>query len=338
MYATPEEIAALAAVAARYDGIHTSHIRSESADVEDAVDEFIGIGRAAAIRLQHSHIKVSGEANWDKFDAVLERIERARADGIDLACDRYSYTASSTGLSALLPGWARDGGRQELVKRLGDADARERMKEDMWSGRALDAKWEGVMIANAHCEAWRHLEGRTVLDIADEEGQAPDEMALDILLRTDGSASVVCFSMSEENLVRWLGLTYVAIGSDGTTRGAEGPTAVGKPHPRSFGTFSRFLGRYVREKQVMPLGEGIRRVTSLPASRMKLTRRGVLQEGAYADVTIFDPATITDTATYQAPLQYSTGVQYVLVNGEVAVRDGKLTPARAGRFLRRGES
>jgi len=338
MYARPKEIAALAAVAARYGGIYTSHIRSESGAVEDAVDEFIGVGRATGIRLQHSHVKVSGEANWGKLESVLERIERARADGVDLACDRYPYTASSTGLAALLPGWAREGGRQELVKRLGDADARKRMLKDMGAGRALDTKWQGVMIANAHADAWRHIEGRTVGDLAEEAGQDAAEMALDILRKTDGSASVVCFSMNEDNLVRWLSLPFVAIGSDGTTRGAEGPTAVGKPHPRSFGTWSRFLGRYVREKKVMPLREGIRRITSLPASRMGLTRRGVLTEGAFADVTVFDPETIEDRATYQAPLQYSVGVRHVLVNGQAAVRDGKLTPARAGRFLRRGES
>jgi N-acyl-D-amino-acid deacylase len=208
----------------------------------------------------------------------------------------------------------------------------------MWSGRALGTQWQGVMIANAHADDWRHLEGRTVADLAAEAGCDPSEMALDILRHTDGSASVVCFSMSEDNLVRWLRLPFVAVGSDGTTRGPKGPTAVGKPHPRSFGTWSRFLGSYVRDKRVMPLREAIRRITSLPASRMGLATRGVLTEGACADITVFDFDTIHDRATYQDPLQCSVGVRHVLVNGQVALRDGQLTPARAGRFLRRGDS
>lgn len=337
MYAAAAEIGALCEVVVRYGGVYASHIRSEGEGVEEAVAEFVGVGRRTGVRLQLSHVKVSGRANWAKIGRVIQQIEAARAEGIDLACDRYPYTASATSLSAFLPGWAREGGREEMVGRLGVPAMRERLLAVLRS-RESDATWRALVIAEARADAWRHAEGRSLLAVAAAAGAEPAEVMLDILAASGGRTSIVSFSMSEENLVTWLRLPYVAIGSDSATRAAEGPTADGKPHPRSYGTSARFLGRYVREQRLVPLAEGIRRLTSLPASRVGLRRRGVLRQGAFADVTVFDPDAIEDKATYEHPQQYSAGVRTVLVNGAVALDDGELTGVRNGRFLRRSIS
>ena len=335
MYAKAPEIEALCAVAARHDGIYASHIRGEGERVEAAIDELLDAGRRTGVRLQHSHVKVSGHDCWDKADLVIERLEAARAEGIDVACDRYPYTASWTGLSSFLPGWAREGGREQMLARIGDAGGRARLLAWL-KGRERAAPWSALVIASMHCEEWRHAEGRSLADLADEAGEEAPTLALDLLAASGGRASVMLFAMSEDNLVKWLRMPYVAIGSDSSSRSAEGPTAEGKPHPRSYGTSARFLGRYVRDQGLMALAEGIRRLTGLPASRLGLDKRGVLRPGARADVTVFDPDAIADQATYQHPQQYSVGVRHVLVNGAVALADGELTGVRNGRFLRRG--
>ena len=335
MYAESAEIEALCEVVARYGGVYASHIRSEGDEVEEAVAEFVGVGRRTGVRLQHSHIKASGRANWGKIDRVIEQLEAARAEGIDIACDRYPYIASATGLSAFLPGWAREGGRAEMIERLADEAVRERLLAWLRANES-EATWRGLVISDARAEGWQRAEGRPVHALAEEAGTEPAMLALDLLAASGGRTSIVYFSMSEDNLARWLGLPYVAIGSDSATRAVDGPTAVGKPHPRSYGTSARFLGRYVREQKVVPLAEGVRRLTGLPASRIGLTRRGVLRAGAFADITVFDPDRIEDKATYECPQQYSVGVRHVLVNGAVAVEDGELTGVRNGRFLRRG--
>lgn len=334
MYASAEEIEALCGVAARHGALYASHIRSESADVEGAVSEFLAAGRRTGVRLQLSHVKVAGEQNWVRIDAVIDLLEAARAEGLDVACDRYPYTASWTSLSASLPGWAREDGREEMLARLVAPATRRRLIEGFHSQPRV-ARWSALVIATAGCEAWKHAEGKSLADVAAEADADPAEMALDILTASQGRASVMLFGMSEENLERWLRLPYVAIGSDSSSRSAE---AEGKPHPRSYGTSCRFLGRYVRERGLMSLAEGVRRLTGLPASRLGLEDRGVLRDGAYADVTIFDPGIVADQATYARPQQYSVGVRHVLVNGAVAVADGDLTGVRAGRFLRRGET
>jgi len=336
MYAQPQEIEALCAVAARLGGLYASHIRSESGGVIEALDELLDVGRRTGVRLQHSHAKVSGRAHWDKVEAAIARLEAARAEGIDVACDRYPYTASWTSLTAFLPGWAREGGREEMLGRLADPDARERILEWL-RGRERGTPWTALVVASAGCDAWRHADGRSLADVAAETGMEPAMLAVELLEASDGRTSVMVFAMSDENLVLWLSLPYVAIGSDSSSRSAEGRTAEGKPHPRSYGTSARFLGRYVREKALMELSEGIRRLTSLPASRLGLRRRGVLEAGAYADITVFDPDAIVDRATYDHPQQYSAGVRHVLVNGAVALTDGELTGAGSGRFLRRGQ-
>jgi len=336
MFAQPDEIAALCQVVARWGGIYASHVRGEGGGVEEAIEEFAQVGRRTGVRLQHSHAKVAGEANWGKIDRVIEQIDGLRAQGLDLACDRYPYTASSTSLSALLPGWAREGGRDQMLGRIADPSGRQRLLDELVREGSGFSPWCAVAVANAHCDGWREAEGRSLPDLADERGTGPAELTLQLLAASGGRASIVVFSMREENVAKWLRLPYVAIGSDGATRSADGPTAAGKPHPRNYGTSARFLGRYVREQRLLSLPEAVRRLTSLPASRLGLTRRGVIRPGAYADVTVFDPDEIADRATYEHPQQYSVGVRYVLVNGAVALEDGELTGVRNGRFLRRG--
>ncbi len=336
MYAPPEEIWALAEVVAARGGIYASHIRDESEGVEAAIEEFAEVGRRTGVRLELSHVKVSGEANWPRADAVVELLERLRAEGIDLTCDRYPYTAGCTSLTALLPGWAREGGSDRLLERIADPADRARLREALVENRPLATGWDAVHLAAARCDKYQAAEGRSVLDLAAEAGCEPFEMVLELLAASRGRTSIVIFSMCEENLAKFLSLPYVAIGSDSSSRSAEGPTAEGKPHPRTYGTSARVLGRYVRQKGVFSLPEAIRRLTSLPASRLGLARRGVLRPGAFADVTVFDPDAIADRATYEHPQQYSVGVRHVLVNGAVAVEDGELTGVRAGRFLRKG--
>jgi len=334
MFAKPAEIEALAEVVARRGALYASHIRGEGDHVEEAVDEFLAVGRKTGVRLQLSHVKVAGKANWPKADRIIERLEAARAEGLDLACDRYPYIAAATSLSSLLPGWAREGGTDRMIERIADPAARTRILAEV--AREREAGWHGVAIADAGCPAWKHAEGRSVHDLGAAAGRPPAEAVLDLLAASESRASIIVFSMCEENLVKWLRLPYVAIGSDSVARSAEGPTAAGKPHPRSYGTSSRVLGRYVREKRVLTLPDAVRRLTSLPASRLGMTRRGVLRVGAFADITAFDPLAIADRATYDFPQQYSVGVRHVLVNGQIAVEDGELTGVRAGRFLRRG--
>jgi len=336
MFARAGEIDALCAIVARRGGLYASHIRNEGDAIEEAIEEFTGVGRRTGVRLQLSHVKVSGRANWPKADRVIERLQALRASGLDLACDRYPYIASSTSLSSQLPGWAREGGRAPMLERISAPGTRAKLVEALVADFPSDEAWAALRIADAACDQWRAAEGRSILEIAAGSGREPAEIVLDLLSASEGRASIVHFTMCEENLVKWLKLPFVAIGSDSSSRAIDGPTSVGKPHPRSYGTCARVLGRYVRDKGVLSLPEGVRRLTGLPASRLGLKRRGLLRPGAVADITVFDPNEVADRATYEVPQQYSVGVRHVLVNGALAVKDGELTGARNGRFLRKG--
>ncbi len=336
MFARPGELAALGEAVARRGGLYASHIRNEGDAIEAAIEEFVAVGRATGVRLQLSHVKVSGAANWPKADRVIERLHAVRAEGIDLACDRYPYIASSTSLSSQLPGWAREGGRGRMLERIADPPTRKEIIRALSADFPTPGDWQALRIADAASDAWRRAEGRSLGDLAAEARREPAEFLLDLLAAGEGRTSIVHFTMCEENLHKWLRLPFVAIGSDSSSRSVEGPTASGKPHPRSYGTSARVLGRYVREQGVLSLPEGVRRLTGLPASRLGLKRRGILRPGAAADITVFDPAAIADRATYEHPQQYSVGVRHVLVNGALAIQDGQLTGFRNGRFLRRG--
>jgi len=336
MFARPGELEALAAPVAARGGLYAAHIRNEGDALEEAVEEFARVARATGVRLQLSHVKASGRANWPKAGRVIGRLTALRAEGIDIACDRYPYVASSTSLQSQLPGWAREGGRTRLLERIADPATRGRLLDALAADFPTPESWRELLIADATCDEWRRAEGRSLGDLAAQGGKDPAELLLDILTASKGRTSIVHFTMCEENLRKWLSLPFTAIGSDSCSRSIEGPTAAGKPHPRSYGTFARVLGRYVREQGLLSLPEAVRRMTGLPASRLGLKRRGVLRPGAAADITVFDPATIADRATYETPQQYSAGVRFVLVNGALAIADGALTSARAGRFLRKG--
>jgi N-acyl-D-amino-acid deacylase len=334
VFADTDELVALAQAAGEGGGFYASHIRGEADTLLPALGEAIAVGRRAMVPVEISHLKAAGRENWPKMAQAIELIEAARAEGLDVTADMYPYPAASTGLSALLPAWAHAGGRESLLVRLNDPADRARIREELdGPGRASDAGWDRITIAA--CPARPEFEGQTLDRIAAGLGVPPATAAIEILREAKGDAEIVLFMMSEENVALGLQRPWIMIGSDGEGRAAQGPYATGKPHPRNYGTCPRVLGHYVRERGVLSLPEAIRKMTSLPASKLGLRDRGRLEPGAVADVVIFDPATIADTATFADPHQYPRGIPWVLVNGEPVVAGGRHTGSRPGRVLTR---
>src|SRR5262245_50984040 len=332
LFADTDEIVALARVAAEAGGLYASHIRGESDTLLPAIAEAIEVGRRAGLPVQISHLKAAGRANWPKMDQAIGLIEAARAAGLDATAHMYPYPAGSTTLAALLPTWAHVGGREPLLARLTDPGDRARIRAALDSpGLARDADWEGIRIAG--CPARPGYEGRSIADIAGELGLPASEAAIEILRQSGGDADMILFMMSEDNVTRGLARPWVMIGSDGEGRAAQGPYGAGKPHPRNYGTCPRFLGHYVRERRVVPLEEAVRRMTGLPAAKLRLKDRGRLARGAFADVVVFDPAAVADTATFADPHRYPRGIGWVLVNGRPVIAAGEHTGARPGRVL-----
>jgi N-acyl-D-amino-acid deacylase len=332
VFADTGEIAALARTAGDAGGFYASHIRGEGETLLVAIAEAIEIGRRAALPVQISHLKASGRANWPKMAEAIALIERARAEGLDVTADMYPYPAGSTGLAALLPTWAHVGGRDALLARLSDPADRTRLREALdGPGLAADAGWQNITISG--CPAMPRYEGRTLAEIAAERRQPASEAVIDLLREVRADADMILFMMSEDNVALGLRQPWVMIGSDGEGRAAEGPYAAGKPHPRNYGTCPRLLGHYVRERGIVPLEEAVRKMTSLPATKLRLRDRGVLRAGAFADVVAFDPATVSDTATFTDPHRYPEGIPWVLVNGRPVVAGGRHTGARPGRVL-----
>jgi N-acyl-D-amino-acid deacylase len=339
-YAGTDELIALARVAAEHDGLYISHIRNEGDQLLEALDEFIHIVREAGVRGEIYHLKAAGLDNWKLLKPAIARIEAARAAGLDISADVYTYAASSTGLNAIMPGWAQEGGFEAWRQRLQDPETRARIKAGMlqpsseWENMFLATGPERMLLVGFKSEALRPLLGQTLAQVADARGTDPAETAMDLVVEDDSPVQVVYHSMSEENVRRKIGLPWVSFCSDARSLAPEGVFAQTSTHPRAYGAFARLLGRYVRDEGVIPLEEAIRRLTSFPAGRLKLDRRGVLAPGYFADVVIFDPATIQDHATYEEPHQYSTGVHHVLVNGTPVLRDGEHTGAFPGRVVR----
>ena len=330
-YGTTDEIVALAAVVAGRGGLYASHIRNEGEKLLDAIEEGIEIGRRSGARVQLSHHKASGQRNWGKVRDSTARIESAQAEGVDVTADQYPYTASSTGLSATIPNWVHEGGTLAMVERLRDPAVRRRVRDE-WTetGRA----WDRIVIARArHHPEWS---GRSVIDLARGSGQDPMEWACLALIEHEGAIDIVHHSMSEDDVRYVMAKEWIAIGSDSRANAPYGPLSFGSPHPRSYGTFPRVLGRYARDERVVSLEDAVRKMTSLPASRLRLRDRGVLRDGAAADVVVFDPQRVADRATYDDPHRYPDGMPFVIVNGALAVERGETTSARAGRFLRLG--
>jgi N-acyl-D-amino-acid deacylase len=335
-YAATEEIVEIARVAGRHRGFYASHIRGEGATLLDAVTEAIRVGREGDLPVQVSHIKAAGRPNWGKVAAALALIDAARAEGLDVMADVYPYTASSTTLRTLLPDWALEGGVEAMMQRLGDPAVRARIRSELEApvtGQSLLDRigWENIMIA--YCARRKDAEGKRLSELGAARGLDPLEAALELIVDEAGKAYMILFQLDEADLRRALVHPIVMIGSDGSSLAPYGPLGAGKPHPRSYGTFPRVLGEYAREQRVLGLPEAVHKMTGLPAQRLGLRDRGVVRVGAKADLVVFDRKRVADQATYEEPHRYPVGVEHVLVNGRLVIKDGEHTGSLPGRLL-----
>lgn len=333
MFAGREELVALARCAGRHGGLYATHMRSEGAGLLEAIDEAVAIAREADCPLQISHLKTAGKSNWHKLPAALDRIEAARAEGLDVFSDRYPYTASCTDMDVLLPEWAGQGGNEMVYARLADPAMRARIADEIRAARPPEY-WEGVHIAFTRQKGFA---GRPLLDYARTVGLPPPEAMLH-LISADGPGTMgIFFGMSEDNLWEIWSRPWVMGGSDASIRAPWGPLGEDHPHPRAYGTFPRLLAASrtggEAAKKGISMAEAIRKCTSLPAARFRLRDRGVIRQGAFADLVLFDPETIADTATYARPHSFPSGIRSVFVDGEIAWQDGKPTGIRRGRYL-----
>ncbi len=339
-YAERDELIALSTVAGEYGGMYISHMRSEGNQLLEAVDELITISREAGLPAEIYHLKAGGQENWPKMDRVIEKVEAARAEGLRITADMYTYPAASTGLDAAMPPWVQEGGYDAWAERLGDPAVRARVAAEMvadqneWENVMRAAGPEGTLLVGFRNAELRHYIGRTLADVSAERGTSAQETAMDLVVEDGSRVQVVYFLMSEENIEKQIAQPWVAFDSDAGSMATEPPFTDQSTHPRAYGNFARLLGRYVRERGVIPLEEAIRRLTSLSTTNLGIRDRGLLAQGYYADVVVFDPVTITDHATFEEPHQYSTGVVHVLVNGTPVLTDGEHTGAMPGRVVR----
>jgi N-acyl-D-amino-acid deacylase len=336
-YARTEEIITLARVAARHRGIYASHVRGEAATLLEAVAEALRVGREADLPVQVSHVKAAGRPNWGNVPRALALVDEAVADGVDAGADVYPYTASSTVLRALLPAWTLEGGLDAMKARLADADTRARIRAELTTsatGQSLVDRvgWDNVMIGSAPRR--REAEGRRLSELAAAWRMDPFDVAAELLATDDGQAHVVMFQLDERDLRQALLHGRVMIGSDGSALAPYGELAAGRHHPRSYGTFPRVLGRYVREERLLSLSEAVHKMTGLPARRLGLRDRGMIRVGAKADLVVLDPRTVGDLATYEDPHRYPRGIEHVLVNGRFVIRDAEHTGNLPGKLLR----
>ncbi len=340
-YARSEELIALASEAAPYGGIYATHMRSERDAETAAIDEAVRIGREAHIPVEIWHLKVAGKANWGKMPQVIAQIEAARASGVDISANTYAYPAWFNGFSAFIPPWAHDGGDAALIERLKNPAARERIRRDLLTpGGGWENEWqdipgpEAIQIAVVHNPKLLSLQGKRLSAVAADWHEDPIDALCDLLIQDHAETSVAVFGMSEPDVLLALQQPWVSIDNDSQGTAPEGVLGQEHPHPRAYGTFPRILRKFVREDHVLGLEDAIRKFSALPAQRMRLVDRGVLKQGMWADVVIFDPATIRDLATFEQPNQLSEGMQYVLVNGVAVIAEGKMTGARPGKVLR----
>jgi N-acyl-D-amino-acid deacylase len=311
-------------------------MRSEEDKVFEAVEETLATARASKVNLQISHIKANYPRNWAKIDGMLAAIDQAAKEGIRVTADRYPYIAFSTGLNYYFPEWAREGTAGDFVSRLRDASLQTKLRVYVKGAEEKLGSWDRVLLSSILSEKNRALEGSTVLAAASSQKKPPYEFMRDLLIEEEGIVGMVGFGMCEENLKKFYAHPLVTVGSDGNAVAPYGVLGRGKPHPRYYGTFPRYLGRYVLDEKVLPIEEAIRRITSFTAEKFGLSGRGKLAEGYFADVTVFDINRIMDRATFEKPHQYPDGVVYVLVNGKVAIRNSEHTGALQGKILKRG--
>lgn len=316
--------------------LYTSHMRSEGDELIKAIKEVTNIGRSAGISVHISHLKTAGKKNWWKIEDAISAIENARGEGVRMTCDRYPYTASSTDLDAVLPSWTYEGGALKELERLKDGKTREKIRNEITSQDPSGCYWREVAVASVQLKTNKWMEGKTLESIAGELRRQPVDALFDILIEERLRVGAIFYSMNQENLRKFLSLPYLMIGSDSSARSTGGPTHVGKPHPRGFGTFPRFLGRYARDAKLIDIGEAIRKMTALPASTFGLKGRGKVQEGYFADLVVFDENGIMDMATFEDPFVKAKGIHYVFVNGSPVIWDGDSTGKMPGRILRNG--
>ena len=345
-FASTEELIELTKASAPYGGMYISHMRSEANRLLEAVQELIRIAREAGVPAEIYHLKASGQSNWHKMDSVFAMVEAARAQGLKITADMYTYPAGSTGLDATMPPWVQDGGTRAMLERLKSPAERARIAKEM---NTPSNKWEnmlqltggtgdGILLVGFTLDSLKSLTGKTLAEVAKTLGKSPADAAMDLVYAdasaTGASPAAVYFMMDTLNIVKQLQKPWVSLGSDGASMAPEGAFLKSSTHPRAYGNFARFLGKYVRDGKVMPLEEAIRRLTGLPAENLKLRKRGTLAAGNYADVVVFDPATIQDHATFAEPQKYSTGVRDVFVNGVQVLQAGEHTGATPGRVVR----
>ena len=340
-YSNTEELIEICKVAGEYGGMYIAHMRSEGNNIFGAIDETIRIAREGKLPAEIYHLKMGGKENWWKLDSVLAKIDRANKEGLKITADMYTYPAGATGLDASMPPWVQEGGIKEWIKRLQDPKIRKRALDEM---RKPSDKWENllllaggpdrVLLLGFANDSLKRFTGKTLAEVAKIYGKSPEETAMDLVITDSTRVDAAYFMMSEENIKRQIALPYVSFGSDAGSPATEGVFLKSNDHPRAYGNVARLLGKYVRDEKVIPLEEAIRKLTSLPASNLKIKRRGSLQSGYFADLAIFDPDKIQDNATFEKPHQYATGMIHVFVNGTQVLKNGEHTGAKPGRVVR----
>lgn len=339
-YAETDELVALVTEAGRCGGMYISHMRSEGNKLEEAVDELIEISRRSGAPAEIYHLKQSGKSNWSKLEPVLARIDAARAKGQRITADMYTYPAGSTGLDAAMPTWVQAGGVEAWIARLKDPETRAKVKAEMigepvgFENLQRHAGAEGTLLVGFKNPKLKPLTGKTLAQVAAERSVSPQDAAIDLVIEDGSRVQVVYFLMDEANVARQTALPWMSFGSDAEAQAPEGPFLLSSTHPRAYGNFSRLLAKYVREEKRLTLSEAVRKLSALPAHNLGLRDRGMLKVGNYADVVVFDPATVQDHATFEKPQQFSTGVSDVVVNGQLALANGEPTSARPGQVVR----
>ena len=340
-FASTDELVELAKVAAAHGGIYITHQRSEANEIFESLDEVFEIAERANVPAEIWHLKTAYQANWGEMPEVLRRIEAARARGLQVSANIYPYNRASNGLDACLPVWAREGGLEQMLDRLRDPETRERIKKDMADPDApFENQWygsggpAGVMLSSVLDPKLRKYEGMNFEEIGEAMGKDPRDAAMDLVIADRAESSVIISIMNEEDVRTAMRHPLISFDTDSGAQAEDGPLSESKSHPRAWGTFTRILGRYVREEQVLGLSEAVRKATSQAAVRVGIHDRGILRPGMFADIVVFDPATVRDVATFEDPRHYSEGVLYVFVNGQAVVADGQITDARPGRPLR----
>ena len=332
-YAKTEELIAMAKVAARHGGIYATHMRDEADNEMAALEETFRIAREAKIAVEIFHLKAAGKNNWGKMKDIAARIESARAEGIDVTADMYPYEAAANGLMANVPGWAADGGIDKMIARFHDRADRERIRKELWRSPIAKEDPADILLASSPNPNLQRYMGKRLTQVATDMGRTPEDALLDLVEADRGATTVVRFLMNEDDVSFGLSLPWVSLDCDAPGQATDGPFAKELTHPRAFGSAPRLLGHYARDRRLFSVEEAVRKMTSLPARRMRLVDRGLLRPGMAADIAVFDAARVIDRATFDAPLRYPEGIDWVIVNGQVVLDQGKLTDARPGRFL-----